>query len=605
MGDPTPFLDGKDAKLLALAAITLVAFLAYAAVIGSPLSLFTPLLFYFPIILAAYWFPRNGVVFAVAVGILEVFSVYFHPNPDLSAITLAITTASFYVLVAVAVVISSLSGERNEREARYRGIFDNSDAGIFIARNGEDDLVIEEVNQRGSAILMEHARDLVGKKFTDFWRDEPSRRAFLGEMESSGTVPQLETTLVRADGSTVPVLISGARLPKKTMVLMVIDISGRIAQEKELQEKNRQLSLLNKVIADASTAPDTASMMGSVLAHARESLGCDTCGVSLFREGQTPSLFSSGDAGLLDAMGGREWEDAMKGVAPLAWGRKYGGGREGIPGAGMVVPLRSGETLLGTFFVISRDPDFHAAEGLVRALAGEIAAATTRISLMEQLAEANRQANLYLDILMHDINNANLASLWYGDLLLEMLSGEAATIARKMREGIRKSREIIRNVETIRKVHGKRPELRPVDLDAVIKKEIRAYPDVAITYSGLPVKVWADELLGEVFANLIGNSVKFGGYGVKICVSVERPTQEKVVVTVSDNGPGIPDDLKNVIFMRFSKIEPGEHGKGLGLYIAKMLASRYGGDISVCDRIPGDHSKGASFRVELRAVKDS
>jgi signal transduction histidine kinase len=203
---------------------------------------------------------------------------------------------------------------------------------------------------------------------------------------------------------------------------------------------------------------------------------------------------------------------------------------------------------------------------------------------------------------MHDINNANLASLWYGDLLLEMLSGEPRVVAGKLIEGIKKSREIIRNVETIRKLHGKITESKPVDLETVIKKEMHLYPDISIEYVGFPVQVWADELLGEVLSNLIGNSIKFGGMDVKITITVERTEPGKVRVTVSDTGPGIPDDLKKVVFGRFARFEPGEHSKGLGLYIVKVLVSRYGGDIDVSDRVAGDHTKGVSFRITLREV---
>jgi len=268
----------------------------------------------------------------------------------------------------------------------------------------------------------------------------------------------------------------------------------------------------------------------------------------------------------------------------------------------MVTPLASGDGIVGVLFFLSMKNVGAFPDQLAKSVAGEIATAVTRIRLMERLAEANRQANLYLDILMHDINNASLASLWYGDLLHDMLSGEQRVVAGKLIDGIKKSREIIRNVETIRKLHGMRTELKPVDLEAAIKKEMHLYPDISLEYTGFPVRIWADELLGEVFSNLIGNSIKFGGPNVKITIAVERPEPGKIRVIVSDTGPGIPDDLKRVVFGRFARFEPGEHSKGLGLYIVKALISRYGGDIEVSDRIAGDHAKGASFRITLREV---
>jgi len=608
MQDTPVFPEKPNANLAILGVITLAAFIAYALGVASGLLVFTPLLFYFPIILAAYWFPRHGVIFAVAVGILEVFSVYLFSYPGLTEIAFAVTTASFYVLVAVAVVISSLSREMHEREARYKVIFNSSDAGIFVLRNGACDLAIEEVNPGGGVILQSHPRDLKGKKFTQFWQDEAAMKSFLQNLDKEGTAPQYETSLARPDGTMVPVMVSGARLPGRMVVLNVIDISTRIAHEKELREKNDQLALLNRVTTDASGAREIGAMMRSVLATMKQYMAeWDLCGASVFREGQPPTLFLEGDAELLDAAGSpdsgvaREWRDAMAGARPFQWGIGHEV-REGVPLAGMAIPLVSGDATVGVLFLLSRRTVAHPSDQVVQSLASEIATAVTRINLMERLAEANRQANLYLDILMHDINNANLASLWYGDLLLEMLEGEPHDIARKMIDGIRKSREIIRNVETIRKVHGKKADLKPVDLDAVIRKEIQMYPDTPIEYSGLPVLVLADELLGEVFSNLVGNSIKFGGAGVRVRISVERPAPGEVKVTVSDTGPGIPDELKNIIFNRFTWAEPGEHGKGLGLYIVKMLLTRYGGDIAVSDRVPGDHAQGVSFQITLREV---
>jgi PAS domain S-box-containing protein len=607
MQEPPVLFQRTNARLFILGAITLVAFVSYAWGLSSGLSVFTPLLFYFPIILAAYWFPRQGVIFAVITGILEVFLVYLFSYPDLTEITFAVTTASFYVLVAVAVVISSLSGEMREREARYRGIFNSSEAGIFVVRNGARELLIEEANPRGSVILMEHPRDLRGKKFTEFWKDESARKYFLGVLENDGTAPQYETSVARADGTTVPVLISGARLPGHMMVFMVIDISARIAQEREIQTKKDQLELINRVTADASSASDIGWLMHSVLGHTRKFSGCDLCGAYVFHEGQPPLLFVDGDSELLKLVESSDseislaWRDATTKGLPLRWN----GDRKvpaGLPLAGMVTPLASGEEIVGVLFFLSMKNVGAFPDQLAKSVAGEIATAITRIHLMERLAEANRQANLYLDILMHDINNANLASLWYGDLLLEMLSGEPRVVATKLIDGIRKSREIIRNVETIRKLHGKRTELKPVDLEAVIRKEMHLYPDTHLEYAGFPVQVWADELLGEVFSNLIGNSIKFGGPKVKVTIAVERTEPGKVRVIVSDTGPGIPDDLKRVVFGRFARFEPGEHSKGLGLYIVKVLISRYGGDIEVSDRVAGDHTKGVSFRMTLREV---
>ena len=201
---------------------------------------------------------------------------------------------------------------------------------------------------------------------------------------------------------------------------------------------------------------------------------------------------------------------------------------------------------------------------------------------------------------MHDINNANLASLGYGELLTEMLSGKEKEMAVKMIEGVMKSREVIRNLDTIRHIQEKKAELKPVNLDNLIKSEIRHYPGARIQYEDSCCSILADDLLGEVMTNLIGNSVKFGGNGVEVHIKSEPMPDGLVRVSISDNGPGIPDALKSVIFNRFQTGKEKDSGKGLGLYITKTLVERYGGNIIVEDRIPGRYEEGTVISFTLK-----
>jgi len=75
-----------------------------------------------------------------------------------------------------------------------------------------------------------------------------------------------------------------------------------------------------------------------------------------------------------------------------------------------------------------------------------------------------------------------------------------------------------------------------------------------------------------------------------------------VTVMIADHGRGIPDSKKDQIFARFAKRPDGVNGTGLGLSIVSLLVERYNGLISVEDRIPGDSSQGACFRVSLPKV---
>ncbi len=224
------------------------------------------------------------------------------------------------------------------------------------------------------------------------------------------------------------------------------------------------------------------------------------------------------------------------------------------------------------------------------------------IRLIRRLEEAHGEANLYLDIMTHDIRNANNVSSVYADLLADVLAGDQWLYARKLRDAIQRSSEILANVDTIRKIRTEAAPPAPMNLDAVIRGEIDAFAGATIRYAGSRAIVRADSLLSAVFTNLIGNAVKFGGPDVAITITVDDPGDGAVRVSVEDTGPGVPEDVKEAIFHRFERGRAAGKGEGLGLFICRILLDRYGGRIWVEDRVSGRPEEGAAFRLTLRTV---
>jgi DNA-binding response OmpR family regulator/nitrogen-specific signal transduction histidine kinase len=119
-----------------------------------------------------------------------------------------------------------------------------------------------------------------------------------------------------------------------------------------------------------------------------------------------------------------------------------------------------------------------------------------------------------------------------------------------------------------------------------------------------PVPVWFDpDLIEDLFLNLLGNAFKFTPEGGVIQVSMlveEKPeTDGFFVVTVRDNGPGIPPDELPRMFERFHRIEAHERaapaGTGIGLSLAREVTQLHGGSISV----ESEFGFGAAFTVRL------
>src|SRR5215475_8132416 len=116
--------------------------------------------------------------------------------------------------------------------------------------------------------------------------------------------------------------------------------------------------------------------------------------------------------------------------------------------------------------------------------------------------------------------------------------------------------------------------------------------------SDLPEVASDGPRVGQVLSNLVSNAIKFGRQGGEIVVSV-REQDDTIVVSVSDNGPGIPRENLSKIFDRYWQAEETKHaGMGLGLSIAKGIVEAHGGKIWV----DSESGKGSSFSFSLPLV---
>lgn len=267
----------------------------------------------------------------------------------------------------------------------------------------------------------------------------------------------------------------------------------------------------------------------------------------------------------------------------------------------VLLPLMSASVVIGAIALISTNKhDFSGQEkSLLTSISTEIGNAVQKTLLLKRLEIANDETNLYLDIMTHDINNVNTGALGYLGLMAEKLEGDNKRFADIVIKSINQSIEIISNVSTIRRMHEQKAALKPVNLDDVIRNEILHFSNTTIHYEGTETIVLADDLLGQVFTNLIGNSTKFCGENGEITISVGEQ-DNNILITIADNGPGISDDMKPQIFDRFKKGKSKKSGKGLGLFITRHLVEGYGGQIWAEDRVPGHQDQGAAIHFTMK-----
>jgi len=239
---------------------------------------------------------------------------------------------------------------------------------------------------------------------------------------------------------------------------------------------------------------------------------------------------------------------------------------------------------------------------------------TERKRAEEEVKESKMQSELYLDLMGHDISNMHQIALGQLELAQEMidadgrLEGENRELIDTSVKTLRRSAKLIQNIRNIQKLRSGEHKFEKIDLGNVLDEAVQVYSnmtdrDIVIDYS--PVHGYyliANPLLKDIFANLLDNAVKHCDDPVRISVNVSRVEQygsSHYQVVVEDNGRGVPDDKKAEIFNRLKRGDTKARGTGLGLYIVRTLVEGFDGTVSLEDRVPGDHTKGAKFIVRL------
>jgi PAS domain S-box-containing protein len=237
---------------------------------------------------------------------------------------------------------------------------------------------------------------------------------------------------------------------------------------------------------------------------------------------------------------------------------------------------------------------------------------TDRKRAEEALRDADRRKDEFLALLAHELRNP-LAPLRNGLQVFRLASGDANTVAQARAMMERQLAHMVRLVDDlldVSRISRNKMELRRarVLLTEVLSSAVEtarpvieaAGHELIVSLPPEPVHLDADlTRLAQVFGNLLTNSAKYTDRGGRIWLAAEWRGGE-LVVSVRDNGIGIPADALPRIFDMFSQvdrsIERSTGGLGIGLALVKGLVEMHGGGVTAESAGPG---KGSTFTVRL------
>ncbi|OPY30374.1 MAG: sensory histidine kinase CreC [Methanocella sp. PtaU1.Bin125] len=228
----------------------------------------------------------------------------------------------------------------------------------------------------------------------------------------------------------------------------------------------------------------------------------------------------------------------------------------------------------------------------------------------EALMRSKAQAELYVDIMGHDISNMNQAIMGYLEMATDTTGPDGTEkeyLARSI-ELIRKSSRLIDNVKKLQRINAGDIPAQKVDLGQMLSQLAGKYEglkdrEITINCScATGCTVMGNLLLEDAFANIIDNAIKHsrGPLTVNIRLDqIQADSRDYCQVAIDDNGPGLPDEMKRKLVREIESDEIKADRRGIGLYLVKTLVGRLGGRMWIEDRVAGDHTKGSKFLVEL------
>lgn len=220
--------------------------------------------------------------------------------------------------------------------------------------------------------------------------------------------------------------------------------------------------------------------------------------------------------------------------------------------------------------------------------------------LLGQVQDSFEAHQAFISDAAHQLRNPAAAILTLAETLPHIEDREArAKCQDQLVDAARRSARLSEQLLSLERLrYDESTEMTPFDLNAVVEDVCRNFAakalsrdlDFELTPGAGPLPVTGNAVLvGEALINILENALKHGGAAMSAIKVLTSADDDSVMISIQDDGVGIPSSKVGTAFRRFSQLQPGE-GTGLGLAIVEQVMARHAGRV---DLVPT--KKGTKF----------
>ena len=468
-----------------------------------------------------------------------------------------------------------------ESESRYRELITSSPEGIGILDLNE---IVIFANQALAEILGYPCEELIGMSLLDvvsFNGFEKVREE--NRMRRSGIASKYEMEMIRKDSTTIIVQVSA--VPQRNdggEVIGTFSVISDITKRKQAEDALRKSEAS---LAEAQMIAHLGSWEWDLI---RDELHWSNEMYRIF--GRTSHELSGSFDSFLALVHFEDKENVQSSVEMALTVN------EPFNIEHRIIHSNGSERVVHTQGQVTFDEDRTAIR-----LVGTVQDITKRKRIDEQLQKVTKRAMLYLDLMGHDIaNQLQIITMSNAIIEEEHVSNRTNYLSDLIDNAVQKCEDIISKTR-----HTEQLAIFPLierNLDLVITDCIELLRGkhnqvrIETVFNVANSVILADEFLEHMLNILIENAILHNPNEKKSVWVEVNQCLNRYAVSIADNGPGIDDSIKNILF------DPAQRIGGVGLHQVKEIVEKYKGRINVYDRIEGHPELGVEFQVLFPSV---